>query len=694
MKKNFTFTAIIKAIASSAAIAAITLITSCEREQPSGFQRNDGGVTLYATLEQPADTKTALQADGSVLWEPSEEIAVFSGSKSAKYTSTNDGPAAEAHFTPEDKSFTLGNDVWALYPYDEEATFADGVITTTIPADQTACEGTFARGANVTVAHSTTADLKFYNVCGGVRFSVTEEGINKVIFEGLDGEVIAGKVQIALDESGLPYVKDVLDGRLFITLTPPSGSTFEPGRWYYLSALPGALENGFKLRFYKDETYAKFVSDKSVTVKRSVFGSLASADAAAAYESIVTHFPETEEEIHISYELGNSIDSQISHFLGEEIKDLENIVVEINKIEGVAESHLNKNESALILTQSDGVIVNYLLNTEQVEMPPSTKAYESSPKLMSTSNGISCPNIKKALFMDAFFGKDFSNLIEHFESIGYSADYFANEVADISKFQGSFLSDYGVIYLCSHGNNDLDSANGKYKGYTVMATGTRYIETVYYDILLNDAFIAWIDGKRYYGFGEPQLGNYRFDDSIVILDGCYTATNQNGTGSLVQAFVDRGASAVLGFGETVISKVSYVSLCTFLDYMLKGASVDDAKRSVLAELNEDFDPDAYFINEKGARMTYGEVSDFLHKYWSIRQPGKNPYFLLDPYPVNLNQEVDGTTVTLSWSQCANTGDYSFDIYIDDVKIGSTTEHSVRVQAHSAKESHCGVSCGK
>ena len=48
------------------------------------------------------------------------------------------------------------------------------------------------------MAQSQSLGLAFYNVTGGIRFSLTQEGIKSVKFEAQNGESIAGRVKLAL----------------------------------------------------------------------------------------------------------------------------------------------------------------------------------------------------------------------------------------------------------------------------------------------------------------------------------------------------------------------------------------------------------------------------------------------------------------------------------------------------------------
>ena len=265
-------------------LVAILGLIGCSRNQEIDVP--DANLSLFARTESPAESRTVVESGTHVFWEPGDEIAVFMGEKAAKFTTDITAASGTATFkgTFGDQGWPEELDLWAVYPYSEEAVFDGETLTTTLPSEQIAREGSFGKDMNLSIAHSNSSTLQFYNVGGGLRFSVQEEGIKKVMFEGLSGEIISGKVKIGMDENGKPEVKEVTGGSQFITLLPPSGKeTFETGVWYYIIAIPGSLEGGYKLRFYKDTDYARKVSENAVEIKRSIYGSLEKADEGLAY---------------------------------------------------------------------------------------------------------------------------------------------------------------------------------------------------------------------------------------------------------------------------------------------------------------------------------------------------------------------------------------------------------------------------
>ena len=270
-------------------LIAIPGIIGCTQKQEIDTQEN--GLSLFARTESPAETKTVVEEGVHVFWEPGDEIAVFMGEQSAKFTTDITAATGTATFkgTFGDATWPEDLDLWAVYPFSEDAVFDGETITTTLPSEQVAREGSFGKDMNLAIAYSNSSTLQFYNVGGGIRFSFTEEGIKKVVFEGLSGEILSGKVKIGLDENGLPKVQEVSDGSQSITLLPPAGQeTFQKETCYYIVAIPGALERGYKLRLFVDDLYADKVSAKTVDLKRSIFGSILDADLNLDFESIVS----------------------------------------------------------------------------------------------------------------------------------------------------------------------------------------------------------------------------------------------------------------------------------------------------------------------------------------------------------------------------------------------------------------------
>ena len=187
-------------------------------------------VSFKATFEDVPFTKNVLQSDGVILWCPGDAINLFYGvSRSARLEADITSPAAYANFSGALDDFTpSGSDhFWAIYPYNSENVFDGSAITVTLPDEQTAVTGTFDDDLSISMACSSDYSLQFYNVCGGIKFSVANEGIKYVILKGNANEVIAGKVKVGFGSDGKPQVQQVLDGKTEIRLVAPGDGTFE-----------------------------------------------------------------------------------------------------------------------------------------------------------------------------------------------------------------------------------------------------------------------------------------------------------------------------------------------------------------------------------------------------------------------------------------------------------------------------------
>ena len=253
---------------------------------------NDGEtITIRAYQEDATETRTTLIDGGTqVYWEPSDEIKVFFNGSGGRFVAQNTENTDIAEFSGTlnvvvgvNEGAYGSNTLWGLYPYRADAASDGESVTTTLPTEQTGRVGSFAKGTNITLAKSNSFDLAFYNVTGGIRFSLTQEGVKEVVFQGQNDEDIAGKVKLAF-ANGVPAVQEIIDGQKCITLTAPDGGTFETGKWYYIVALPGSLSNGFKMTFNTETQYATLKSSGSKTIKRGVFGSLADADEDLIYK--------------------------------------------------------------------------------------------------------------------------------------------------------------------------------------------------------------------------------------------------------------------------------------------------------------------------------------------------------------------------------------------------------------------------
>ena len=276
-------------------LALVALVLgACQKETDKNTPPAAGKACLpeiVAEVEQAQTSQSTVSVDengtGTILWQPYDAINVFFGTKGAVYVSQNTRNAASAPFRTTDAELESDN-IWGLYPYDRNAACDGASVTTTLPGHQYGVPGTFADDLFITLAHSATNTLKFFNVCGGIKFSLTRSDIASVTFKGNHDEDIAGDISLTFAD-GAPKAT-VVNGIKEITLTPLSGSAFNKGTDYYIITLPVALSGGFTITFTTTSgSEAAFAyTDKPVSIQRSSFGRKADFDTYASFVGIKT----------------------------------------------------------------------------------------------------------------------------------------------------------------------------------------------------------------------------------------------------------------------------------------------------------------------------------------------------------------------------------------------------------------------
>lgn len=269
------------------AVTALALAVSCNVMQEESLPLPQK-VTFQAVLCDTPPTKTALQSNGAVYWTTGDAINIFyKDNISAKLASDSTATAASAQTSfsgvLEDLVPNGSDYFWAVYPYSGSTTYDGSSVTVTLPSEQYGTPGTFADDLFISMARSMDYTLQFYNLCGGIKFRVANQGIRLVTFAGNNSEILAGQVQATFNSEGKPVVLENLKGATTLRLHSPDDDGFEVGKWYYIVSLPATLSAGYTMTFYNasNEEIAKRVTDTSVSIRRSIWGRLTDADVVA-----------------------------------------------------------------------------------------------------------------------------------------------------------------------------------------------------------------------------------------------------------------------------------------------------------------------------------------------------------------------------------------------------------------------------
>ena len=289
------------------AMAAFVFVacTTGEVEQEINLPLPDGVEVVFTAMTETGspNTKTEL-SENHVLWSPGDEISLFCGGngRSYKFTAQNSYPAATVDFSgiidqAHSDALNAGTvDVpfWAVYPYASDNACDGESVTLCVPSMQVADTYTFAPKSFPSVARSMNNELRFYNVCGGIKLKFSRSDITCVNIESNNGEPLSGTVKVAFDSNNRPYVKEVANGVDFIDFCP-AYSTFDTDRDYFISVLPGALSGGLTFTFELEDpnVFGTKEVNKSLTVKRNTFGNVGVIDNNVEWELDVTSTPET-----------------------------------------------------------------------------------------------------------------------------------------------------------------------------------------------------------------------------------------------------------------------------------------------------------------------------------------------------------------------------------------------------------------
>lgn len=230
-----------------AALVVAMVAVSCAKEIDAPVA--DSTVKFTASFDASA-SKAVLKPgaeESKVEWEAGDQVSILAAG--ANYLYAAQTPGASTTLTTEATDVPAEGPYYAVYPYDADATLAEGVITTELPAEQTAVLGSFSTHLAVAQANGTT--LAFKNVCGLVKVNVSAENVTKIVLEGNSGEVVAGAINVTVADAPT-WTAVAEQGATSVSLAAASG-TLAKGD-YYFAVLPQTFAAGFKVTAYKGET--------------------------------------------------------------------------------------------------------------------------------------------------------------------------------------------------------------------------------------------------------------------------------------------------------------------------------------------------------------------------------------------------------------------------------------------------------
>ena len=237
------------------------LFVSCsvqEMDNPSAASLGDD--VFYASVESNSapDTKVYIDEDIKILWDEEDLISIFNKTTlNQKFMFAGETGDNAGFFnrisSPSGTGSPLGY-VCAVYPYlSSTAMSSSGILTLTLPAEQSYREDTFGRGANTMVSATETNTLDFKNVGGylALKFYGDDVKVASIKLEGNNGERLSGKATVRPSVGSNPNITMSSTAGTSITLKCEEpvqvGTTKEDATIFWMVTPPTNFTKGFKL---------------------------------------------------------------------------------------------------------------------------------------------------------------------------------------------------------------------------------------------------------------------------------------------------------------------------------------------------------------------------------------------------------------------------------------------------------------
>ena len=238
---------------------------------------------FYASLESTTvpNTKVYIDENVKILWDAEDLISIFNKTTlNQKYVFTGDTGANAGYFNKVSVPIGTGYDlgfICAVYPYQGSTSISNsGVMTLSLPGEQSYRENSFGPGANTMVSATNDNLLKFKNVSGYLvlKFYGENVSVSSIKLEGNNDELLSGEATMTPAVGTTPTIAMASTAETSITLicdTPVElGATKDEASVFWMVVPPTDFSKGFKLtvtapdgRIYVKET------DKNLSVARN-----------------------------------------------------------------------------------------------------------------------------------------------------------------------------------------------------------------------------------------------------------------------------------------------------------------------------------------------------------------------------------------------------------------------------------------
>ena len=211
----------------------ILLVSGCSQDElvKERFESSVGRI-FTASFDQK-DTRTYIENGNLLRWTKDDQISLFDGNTlNRQYEFDGETGDNGGTFTIVSKPYGTGNGLeanYAVYPYASTIKITEsGVITATLPTEQSYVENSFGLGDNTMVAVTKDTEdtfLKFKNVGGYLKLQLYGDGITvkSITLTGNTNEKLAGQATITPVYGEDPTISMANDATKSITLDCGTG---------------------------------------------------------------------------------------------------------------------------------------------------------------------------------------------------------------------------------------------------------------------------------------------------------------------------------------------------------------------------------------------------------------------------------------------------------------------------------------
>lgn len=236
-----------------------------------------------------------------------------------------------------------------------------------------------------------------------------------------------------------------------------------------------------------------------------------------------------------------------------------------------------------------------------------------SPKQQVIPTPTSEPESRKAALVDQIAltnpNPEFTDqTLSYLKEAGFSVDVYAEEEVTIEFYRTLPTKGYRLILIRTHSTNVLnENIPG---GPVFLFTSEIYDKSRYVKEQLTNrigrARLLYDENSPLYfaivsGFVRQDMKGH-FDDTLIIIGGCQSL----GTTDLAQAFIDRGAAAVIGWNEWVdLSHNDQAILHLLRSLTVEKLTLEQAVRKTMNEIGPDpvYDSTLTYLTQKGGPFT-------------------------------------------------------------------------------------------